>query len=248
MINGSDSWPLGSYRDLQVFLKFGFGGSEALYPWEALEMALQILAKNANSSISPDSFVSPSAIIEGPVIIEPGAKIMEGAKLIGPSYVGKNSIVGNSSLVRESFIGDNCVIGYTVDIARSCIGKSCWLSRSHIADSILGDSVNMGGGSVITSLRLDNNPILVQASDKKINTGRIKLGAMVGNNTQIGANVAIMPGVMIGANCIIGPGVLVEKNVSDNSFCKLLQNLEIRENQVVYQNAVHKELRGYLGK
>lgn len=39
----------------------------------------------------------------------------------------------------------------------------------------------------------------------------------IGNNTHIGNNSVIMPGVHIGNNCIIGVGAIVTKDIPDNS-------------------------------
>lgn len=40
----------------------------------------------------------------------------------------------------------------------------------------------------------------------------------IGDNTHIGTNVIIMPGVNIGKNCIIGCGAVVTKDIPDNSI------------------------------
>lgn len=40
----------------------------------------------------------------------------------------------------------------------------------------------------------------------------------VGDNTHIGWNTIIMPGVQIGKNCIIGCGAVVTKNIPDDSI------------------------------
>ena len=43
---------------------------------------------------------------------------------------------------------------------------------------------------------------------------------IVGENTLIGANATILPGIKIGKNCIIGAGSVVVKDVCDNSVVK----------------------------
>lgn len=195
-----------------------------------------MVRKITYTSISPLASISPSAIIDGPVIIESGVKIMEHAKISGPTYIGKSVVIGNCALVRGSFISDNCVIGYLVDVARSYIGSSCWFSRVHIADSLLCSEVNIGGGTVIASLRLDNSPVFVKFNGEKISTGRIKFGAVIGDKTQIGANSTIMPGILIGKHCIVGPGSIVSHNLDDNTYCRVDQRLVCQPNVISYNN------------
>jgi len=51
---------------------------------------------------------------------------------------------------------------------------------------------------------------------------------IVGNNTHIGINVSLMPGVLIGANCVVGPGAVVFDNIEDDTafFTKFEKVLE----------------------
>ena len=53
--------------------------------------------------------------------------------------------------------------------------------------------------------------------EKKINTGLKKLGAIIGEETEIGVNVSIMPGKLIGRRVRIWPGSIVFKNIEDNT-------------------------------
>ncbi len=242
-------WPIYNYKILQIFATFSLQKTEVDASWKLIDLVMDNLRKNINKVvISPQAFISLSATIEGPVIIESGAKIMENAKITGPAYIGKNVIVGNCALVRESFISDDCVVGYLVDVARSFVGRSCWFSRVHIADSLLDDEVNLGGGTVIASLRLDHQPIALRANGEKVQTTRSKLGAILGKGTQIGANVTIMPGTLIGKNCVVGAGVIVRENIDDNVFCRVDQQLIFHENIVSYTSTARKKFKDVLIK
>lgn len=61
--------------------------------------------------------------------------------------------------------------------------------------------------------------------------GRIKIG----DNTNIGWNAIIMPGVEIGRNCIVGCGAVVTKNVPENS---VVAGVPARVIETVQQYAV----------
>ncbi|CAD2071573.1 acyltransferase [Phocicoccus pinnipedialis] len=41
---------------------------------------------------------------------------------------------------------------------------------------------------------------------------------VIGQQTMVGANVTVLPGVTIGENCMIGAGTVVSKDVPDNSL------------------------------
>jgi len=217
--------------------------------WQLLTEISKMLRRTVTlRSISPKARISPTVVLEGPIVVEPGVTIYDYAKIVGPAFISRGAIIGNHSLVRESFLGEGCVVGYLVDIARSILGNSCWLSQSHIADSILGNNVNLGGGTILTSLRLDNRPIQISYGKKIVNTNLLKFGALVGSKTQIGANVITMPGVIIGCDCIICPDVLVDHNLEDNTFCKIKQSIVIRRNTESYSSETHFKFKKDLMK
>jgi NDP-sugar pyrophosphorylase family protein len=197
-----------------------------------------LLTNIKKTTISPDAQIASNVVIQGKVFIGSGVRIMENVKITGPSYIGNNTIIGNSSLIRHSYISDNSVVGYLVDIARSFISPDCWFSRVHIADSIIGKNVNLGGGTVLASLRLDN---------KRISHSN-KVGAIIGNNTQIGTNVTILPGICIGQNCMIGAGVVVNKDILDGIYCKLQQEVIFKANNQKYDPNKRKQFKTLLLK
>jgi len=96
---------------------------------------------------------------------------------------------------------------------------------------------------VLTSLRLDNLAVPVNYRNNKTDTGLLKLGSLIGNNTQIGANVVIQPGILVGTDCFISPGVLLEKNLPDKTFCRFKQQLETKENLTTYTPNIHLQLK-----
>lgn len=60
--------------------------------------------------------------------------------------------------------------------------------------------------------------LLAHDASTKKHLGYTKIGKItIGNNTFVGADATIMPGVNIGNNCIIGTGSVVTKNVPDNT-------------------------------
>jgi UDP-3-O-[3-hydroxymyristoyl] glucosamine N-acyltransferase len=235
-------WPITKEKELfQLIKKSGGKKTKKIqYPWEFLDLLNEALPK-IKRKISKHTQISKYAVVEENVTIEKGVRIFEGAKVRGPAYIGKNTIVGNGSLVRESIIGENCVIGYCTEIARSLIGGPSWFHTNYVGDCVFEGNISMGSGAITANLRLDEAEILSKVGKKKIKTGRNKFGCIVGWGTRFGVNAVPMPGIKIGCNCFIGAGVLLNKDLPDESFCVVKQNLKISKNRTKISMASRKK-------
>lgn len=196
------------------------------YPWQILDILAHLLG-NIEQKISSDANVSDKAIISGPVVIEEGVRVFEGAVIKGPCYIGKNVIVGNNSMVRESDLEEGCVTGFSSDITRSYIGANSWFHTNYIGDCIIEGDFGMGSGAVLANLRLDDHTIRV--GEDKVDSGRHKLGLMVGKGARVGVNASTMPGSRIGSNSLVGPGVVLYGDVKENKKVLVKQELEVTE-------------------
>jgi bifunctional UDP-N-acetylglucosamine pyrophosphorylase/glucosamine-1-phosphate N-acetyltransferase len=65
--------------------------------------------------------------------------------------------------------------------------------------------------------------------DQLVDTGRRKLGAVLGDDVKTGIKSSFMPGVKVGVNSWVGPNFMVENDLPANSMAFLKQNCEIRE-------------------
>ena len=210
-----------SYEDIWLPLK---------YPWHLLDMSTYFLTRMAKEYRGKNIHVAPSAILDGPIHIEDNVKIFDNTKIVGPVYIGKNTIIGNNSMIRESHIGGGCVIGFNSDITRSYIGDNCWFHSNYVGDSVLEENVSIGSGSVLANLRLDEGEISSVVGGKKLGTGRSKLGAMIGSFVRIGVNASIMPGVKIGADSFVGAGITVSTDIPEQSFVSGTSDMTIAKN------------------
>lgn len=215
------------------------------YPWHALLMTDFFLKKIKTKKIGQNVQISKKAIIAaGPVIIKDNVRIFENVKIVGPAYIGKNTIIGNNSIIRQSMIGADCVIGFSTEITRSYIGDQCWFHTNYTGDSVLDTNVSLGAGAVLANLRLDENTICSVVKEKRVNTQRTKLGAIVGKNVRIGVNASIMPGIKIGKNSFIGAGVVLNKDLAENKFCYFKQEkMIVKENFKRVKKGEREKLR-----
>jgi UDP-N-acetylglucosamine diphosphorylase / glucose-1-phosphate thymidylyltransferase / UDP-N-acetylgalactosamine diphosphorylase / glucosamine-1-phosphate N-acetyltransferase / galactosamine-1-phosphate N-acetyltransferase len=174
---------------------------------------MNIFLNNLGSYISPNAYVSRLSVIEGDVYIEDGARIEDFAVIKGPVYIGRNTVIGNHSLVRQSMVEEDSIIGFGSEIARSYIGPRSMLHHNFIGDSILESDVNPSYGTTTANLRFDNSSVMLKLPDKKIDTGRSKFGAIIAKGAFLGVNCSIMPGITIGENARVFPGTVVTEAV-----------------------------------
>lgn len=213
------------------------------YPWHILSLSSYFLGKIKGKKVK-NAYIDKSAVISGNVYIEDGVKILENVKIIGPAYIGKGTLIGNNSIIRESIIGENCVVGFTTEIARSYIGDNCWFHHNYLGDSIVSNNVSMGAGTVLANFRLDEQVISSLIGKKVENTGKTKLGAMIGKQVRIGVNTSLMPGVKIGRNSFIGAATLINEDVADNTFVSMKNGkLVAKENKVFIKDSERESIR-----
>lgn len=152
---------------------------------------------------------------KGLVFVGKGTVIKSGTYIEGPVWIGQNCEIGPNCFIRPSTsIGDNCRVGQAVEIKNSIISSGSKIAHlSYVADSIIGENCNLGGGTVIANLRFDEKNVQAMVKGKLVDTGKRKLGAVLGKGVKVGINSSIMPGVLIGPDSIIHPHSLVKRNV-----------------------------------
>ncbi|RLF75789.1 glucose-1-phosphate thymidylyltransferase [Thermococci archaeon] len=198
-------------------------------PWNLLELNEYILKNHLRHSIK--GIVEEGATILPPVEIGEGTVVRSGVYIIGPVKIGKNSKIGPNCFIRPyTSIGDKCHIGNAVEIKNSIImDHSNTPHLNYVGDSIIGENSNLGAGTITANLRHDNKNIKVEIKGKLEDSGRRKLGAIIGHNVKTGINVTIYPGRKIGSSSFIGPGVIVDNNVPSSTLIIAKQEKEIIE-------------------
>ena len=188
------------------------------HPWQLFNTQKYLFNKHLKSKIEKSAKIAKNVIIEGKVYIGENTKIFEGAVIKGPCYIGKNCIIGNNALIREyTDLGNSVVIGAFAETARSIFQNNVHTHCGYFGDSIFGKGCRLGAGTITANLRIDRDKIKSTLKEEKINTGLNSLGCITGDNTKIGINCSLMPGVLIGSNCSIGPNSVVFKNIQNNT-------------------------------
>ena len=176
---------------------------DALYPWEALAHISRYLKTTHMGVI--DGIVSPQAYLVNPelITIGPGSIVEAGAYIQGPCIIGAHCTVRHGAYIRGNFIaGNRCVIGHDTEVKNSIFLDGVQAAHfAYVGDSILGNDVNLGAGTKCANLKLDHESIVIHYQNQRLHTGLKKLGAILGDRTQIGCNSVTNPGTLM------GPGV-----------------------------------------
>ncbi|MFH1049039.1 MAG: bifunctional sugar-1-phosphate nucleotidylyltransferase/acetyltransferase [Patescibacteria group bacterium] len=191
------------------------------YPWNLLEANEYLLGK-AKGKIAKSAMVEKGATFKGEITIGEGTIIKNGVYIEGPAIIGARCVIGPNCFIRASAaIGDNCHIGNAVEIKNSIIGDNTNVAHlSYVGDSIIGDNCNLGAGTITANLRHDWKNIKCMVKGELKDTGRQKLGVIMGDNCKTGIHTSLYPGVKIGAGCMTLPGEIVKKDLTDNNFKK----------------------------
>lgn len=197
------------------------------YPWHVLDVTRFYLDQIEGQQIHPDAKIVGEVSISGNVIIEAGARLFHGASVVGPSYIGAGAIVGNGALVRESMVGAGCMVGHTSEVARSYLGQQVNLHRAVVLDSVFEDKVNFSAGCITANLRIDHGYVKSTVKGERLNTGRDKLGAMVGEGAFIGIQSGTMPGVKIGAGAEVGAFTNVTLDLEEGQRLYVVQSTQV---------------------
>lgn len=195
------------------------------YPWDLLEANKEMLAR-----LEPKAGDIQNSTIIGKVIMEEGARIIN-SYVEGDVYIGKNTIIGPNAYIRgPTSIGDNCCIGESVTVKESVIFDEVDAKHlAYIGDSVIGRNVNFGAGTQLANFRFDEGNVNVSTERGWVNSGRRKLGAIVGDNVKFGVLASVMPGKLIGPNCWIHSGVVVNRNVPSGLYVFVQQQLGFRK-------------------
>ena len=187
------------------------------YPWEALKGIADLIRKigptldpnvyeqrDEDIWIAKSATIAPTASLNGPLIIDEDVEVRQCAFIRGSAIVGKGSVVGNSTELK------NVIIFNSVQVPH----------YNYVGDSILGYKAHMGAGSITSNVKSDKTNVTIMIGDDKIETGLKKMGAMLGNNVEVGCNSVLNPGTVIGQQTNVYPLSMVRGYVRAKSIYK----------------------------
>jgi NDP-sugar pyrophosphorylase family protein len=192
------------------------------FPWQVLGILGNYLAKLkfgvSEGKISSSAYlVNPETIYIGKnSVVEPGAYIQ------GPCWIGNNCVVRHGAYIRGQLLtGDHCVIGHDTEVKNSIFLNGAHAAHfAYVGDTILGNNVNLGAGVKCANFNLNKKPVIVRFEKQSIETHMRKLGAIVGDYSQIGCNSVLNPGTLVGKEVNCYPCLNIGGWIPDKSLVK----------------------------
>ncbi|HOE65476.1 MAG TPA: sugar phosphate nucleotidyltransferase [Candidatus Hydrogenedentes bacterium] len=185
------------------------------YPWHLLDANEYLL--NAWLEHRIEGEVSPAAHISGRVNIGKGTVVRSGVVIDGPVLIGENCHIGPNCWLRPgATIGNHCKVGHGVEIKNSILMDHAAAPHlNYVGDSIIGERTNLGCGTVTANVRHDGKNISSVVKGEVVDSGRRKLGAIIGDHVHTGINTSIYPGRKFWPHTYSFPGEAVRKDVVD---------------------------------
>ncbi len=165
-------------------------------PWDILA-ANELMLPDIKPCISGE--IEHGAILSGDVSIGKGTIVRSGAYIVGPVLIGEDCDIGPNCYIRPTTcIGDKVRIGNAVEVKNSAIMNGSKIGHlSYVGDSIIGENCNFGAGTVCSNLRHDRGSIKSFIKGERVDSGRRKLGVIMGDDVMTGINTSIYPGTVI---------------------------------------------------
>jgi bifunctional UDP-N-acetylglucosamine pyrophosphorylase/glucosamine-1-phosphate N-acetyltransferase len=189
-------------------------------PWDLFIVYRIVFNESVGNKSVIKGEVSPLASIKGPVYIGPNAVIREYTVIEGPAWI--EGEVGPLSRIRPwSFILEGARVGAHTEIKNSILLRGAKAPHfNYVGDSIIGEEVNLGAGTITANLRFDHAIIKIKLKGKLVDTGLKKLGSIMGDYAQTGINVSLLPGTRVGAFSWVYPGLTIGGDIPDCVLAK----------------------------
>lgn len=190
---------------------------QTTYPWEVLALIGDFILKTGPKlpkedfdQIGEDIWIAKSATvartaeINGPAIIGAGTEVRPGAFIRGNALIGEHCVVGNSTEIKNDILFNNVQVPH----------------YNYVGDSILGYKSHMGAGSITSNVKSDKTNVVIKSEGQELETGRKKIGAILGDHVEVGCGTILNPGSIVGANTNIYPLSMVRGYIKENSIYK----------------------------
>lgn len=192
------------------------GSTVIRYPWDLIELNSMIVGSLTDNKI--DGTIRENVSIDGFIELGEGSVLLPGVYIEGNAIIGKNCKIGPNCYIRgNTTIGDNCHIGQAVEVKNSLfMDKVSTGHLSYVGDSVLCSRTNFGAGTTTANLRHDGKNHKSMVDGDLIDTGRRKLGAIIGDDVHTGINTSFYPGRKLWPHASTRPGEIVQKDIKNS--------------------------------
>lgn len=196
------------------------------YPWEALD-GIKAMILSLGETLPAEEYdqVSPQVWVHKTAVVAPTAYL--GA----PCIIGAETEVRHCAFVRGSaLVGKKCVVGNSVELKNVILFDNVQTPHyNYVGDSILGYKSHMGAGSITSNVKSDKTLVTVKNGAERIETGRKKFGAILGDNVEVGCNSVLNPGTVLGRRASVYPTSCVRGCVPEDHIYKNQDHIVLRK-------------------
>ncbi len=154
------------------------------------------------------ALVLPGVVLtDDSIEIGAGAVVESGALLKGPAIIGPRSEVRQGAYIRGSVLSrPGAVIGHVTEAKNVLLMEGAKAGHfAYLGDSILGREVNLGAGTKLANLKMNDSPYFLKHEGQKFKVEYRKFGAIIGDRTETGCNTVTNPGTLLGKSAKVLP-------------------------------------------
>ncbi|MBR0796170.1 LpxA family transferase [Bradyrhizobium jicamae] len=186
------------------------GGFAECMPWELTLGSVGIVERLLSG-------LRDGYAIAGGVAVHHTSTVENGAVLKGPAIIGPDCFIAAGAYVRGGcWLEAGCILGPGAELKSSFVFRGSKLAHfNFVGDSLLGSGVNLEAGSIIANYRNEwpRPAISFFHHGRRLETGAEKFGALVGDQTRIGANAVIAPGAILAQSTVVKRLSLIDQAV-----------------------------------
>jgi len=182
---------------------------DVAYPWDILSLNDAILHR---IPASLDGTIETGVSLKGSVSVGRDTVIRSNSYIVGPVAIGEGCDIGpNVCVFPSTSIADNVVIS----------------PFTEVKNSVIGDDVNIGSGSIIQDSVIDKGCVIGEQftacsgeADIKVDSEHhlVKVGAMVSEGCHLDNSVIAQPGVIVGNYSQIKALKIISGRLPDRSL------------------------------
>lgn len=203
--------------------------AELEFPHEALPLISDWIL-HIGAGLDPARYDHPAET----VWVAKSATVAPTASITGPCIIGENTEVRHCAFIRgNALVGDGAVVGNSTELKNVILFDGVQVPHyNYVGDSILGYKAHMGAGAVTSNVKSDKMPVVIKGEDWALETGRKKVGAMLGDFAEIGCGSVLNPGTVVGRGTSVYPLSSVRGVVPENCIYKAKNNIVIRKKEL----------------
>ncbi len=183
-----------------------------LAPWALVSQA-PVVVRQLLAQLPADDY-----LIENEIAVHRTATVEPGALLKGPLIIGAGCFIASGALLRGGcWVDAHCIIGPGAELKTTFMFSGSKLAHfNFVGDSVLGHGINLEAGSIVANYRNErvDKEVLVRVDGVLQRTGCDKFGALLGDQSRIGANAVLAPGAVLAPASVVGRGQVFDAEVS----------------------------------